>query len=212
MNERKVFDIRIKRFNEVTTFLNNIGNRGSDVSRVFEAFIPIYQDAIRENWNLSGKLMGKRWKGLSPEYRKWKTYLYRNGESLSKKADLTVSGTLKNAATGGEHWFQEIGATTLRMGIEGLPYSNIHQEGGTIPARTIQITDKMRKFFWFMWGLTSDDKYKAMALTRKTEFHIPAVKMPQRPYLKSFNQGIPGKPLQKFIDMLQNYIINGVVQ
>ena len=55
---------------------------------------------------------------------------------------------------------------------EGLPYAAIHNEGGTI---NIVLTERMRKYFWYMFKKTQDDKYKWMALSKKERFsiHIP---------------------------------------
>jgi hypothetical protein len=57
-----------------------------------------------------------------------------------------------------------------------VPYAAIHEFGGTIK---VVVTAKMRSFFWAMWFETKDDKWKAMALTKKTEFKI---EMRKRPY------------------------------
>lgn len=56
-------------------------------------------------------------------------------------------------------------------------YAKIHNEGGTL---TIPITVKSRKFFWYMFKKTGDDKWKAMALTKKT---VMKVKMPKRQFI-----------------------------
>jgi len=58
-----------------------------------------------------------------------------------------------------------------------VPYAAIHEFGGTI---TVRITDKMRRFFWFKFRETRDEKYKWMALTRKQTFTI---RIPARPYI-----------------------------
>ena len=59
-----------------------------------------------------------------------------------------------------------------------VPYAAIHEFGGTI---NIPITVQMRKFFWAMWYETKDEKWKWMALTKKTAFKIT---MKERPYLE----------------------------
>ena len=60
---------------------------------------------------------------------------------------------------------------------EGLKYGAIHNEGGTI---TVKVTEKMRKYFWYMYKKTGDDKYKGMALTKKEVFTI---KIPKRQFM-----------------------------
>jgi phage gpG-like protein len=56
---------------------------------------------------------------------------------------------------------------------EGLPYAAIHNEGGTI---NVKVTDKMKKYFWFMYKKTGDTKYKFMALTTKKTLNIRIAK------------------------------------
>ena len=59
-----------------------------------------------------------------------------------------------------------------------IPYAAIHEYGGKI---NLTITAQMRSFFWAMWYDTKDDKWKAMALTKKTSFQIT---MPKRAYIE----------------------------
>lgn len=83
-------------------------------------------------------------------------------------------------------------ATMQRVEVsagDGLPYAAIHNNGGTIK---ITITDKMRRFFWFVYiSLTKHYanggnppehilKWKMMALTKKTEM---TVQIPKRQYI-----------------------------
>lgn len=53
-----------------------------------------------------------------------------------------------------------------------LPYSKIQQEGGEI-----FITPKMRRFFWYQFKETKDDKWKYLALKKGP------IKIPARPFL-----------------------------
>lgn len=80
----------------------------------------------------------------------------------------------------------------------GIPYAAIHNTGGTIH---INITDKMRKYFWYMFQKTDEDKWKWMALTKKTSL---TVRIPQRQFMgdsetlrkeleQMFNQGMSQK-------------------
>lgn len=67
------------------------------------------------------------------------------------------------------------------VGVTGtIPYAQIHNEGGKI-----EITPKMRRNFWYMYGKTGDVKYKAMALTPKTHIDIP-----QRQFIGEDNKAI----------------------
>ncbi len=56
-------------------------------------------------------------------------------------------------------------------------YARIQELGGTTHPN---VTDRMRKFSWFMFMKTKDDKWKRMALTKKNRLTI---KIPPRPYL-----------------------------
>ena len=56
-------------------------------------------------------------------------------------------------------------------------YAEIHNEGGTLK---IPITTQSRKFFWYMYKETEDEKWKALALTKQTHF---ITKMPQRQFM-----------------------------
>ncbi len=56
-------------------------------------------------------------------------------------------------------------------------YAQIHNEGGTV---VIPITEKSRKYFWFMYKVTGLGRWKAMALTKKESFTFI---MPQRQFI-----------------------------
>lgn len=51
----------------------------------------------------------------------------------------------------------------------GVDYSQVHQEGATIP-----VTDKMRKYFWAKFKETKNVKWKYLALMKKKFVTIPA--------------------------------------
>ena len=60
---------------------------------------------------------------------------------------------------------------------EGIPYAQIHNEGGKI---SVPVTKKMKRFFWYLHLKTKDDKYKYMALTKKERLLIT---IPKRQYI-----------------------------
>lgn len=60
---------------------------------------------------------------------------------------------------------------------EGIPYADIHNSGGAIQVR---VTEKMRKFYWRMFYISGDIKWKRMALTNKDSFIID---IPQRQFI-----------------------------
>jgi len=66
-------------------------------------------------------------------------------------------------------------------------YAQIHNEGGII---NVRVTPRMRKYFWLMYYKTEDEKYRAMALTKKQAFKI---KIPKRQFMghsENFNAHI----------------------
>lgn len=60
---------------------------------------------------------------------------------------------------------------------EGLPYAELHNQGGTV---SVELTDKMRKYFWAMYYKTNELRYKYMALTKEPRM---VIKMPQRQFI-----------------------------
>ena len=57
------------------------------------------------------------------------------------------------------------------------PYAAIHNTGGIIKVR---VTERSRKFFWYMYKSTGQAHWKWMALTKKTELQI---KIPKRQFI-----------------------------
>ncbi len=78
---------------------------------------------------------------------------------------LALSYTLKNSIKIDKADLQQI---VISAG-DGIPYATIHNEGGTIQ---VQVTEKMKKYFWAMYYKTGEERYKNMALTQKTTFSI----------------------------------------
>lgn len=67
-------------------------------------------------------------------------------------------------------------ATKIEFGTHS-PYAKAHNEGETI---IVPITERSRRFFWLMYRLTEQPKWKWMALTKKTQL---TVKMPKRQFI-----------------------------
>lgn len=59
----------------------------------------------------------------------------------------------------------------------GIPYAEIHNTGGTI---NIKVTPKSKKFFWYMFKKTGNEKWKWMAMTKKKTLNIY---IPQRQFI-----------------------------
>lgn len=74
--------------------------------------------------------------------------------------------------------------TATDSGVEvssDTPYAAIHNEGGVI-TRDITVTDKMRRWAWARWHTTKDNKFKAMALTRKKRLR-QTIRIPERRFV-----------------------------
>lgn len=86
---------------------------------------------------------------------------------------LRLSNTLMDSIT-------PASVTSERVVIsagEGVPYAAIHNNGGVI---RVQVTKKMRKYFWYLYKQTGQEHWKYMALTKKQALTI---KIPQRQYI-----------------------------
>ena len=55
-------------------------------------------------------------------------------------------------------------------------YAHIHNEGGVVQ---VPVTTKMRKYFWAMYKSTKEPKYKALAITKRTQLTI---RIPKRQF------------------------------
>lgn len=112
------------------------------------------------------------------------------GEGARKEADegplRSVSSRLaramqsKDSGSGREFLIKSrLTLTSILFSKELLvPYAFIHEKGGEI---TIPVTQRMRSFFWAMYFQTSDEKWKHLAITKKTSFMID---MKARPYVE----------------------------
>lgn len=94
------------------------------------------------------------------------------------------TGMRRKQLISGEGTKESIRQVTVTGGkIEGtigskVPYAEIHEKGGTTHPT---ITPKSRGYFWHVYMETGDDKWKAMALTKKDAFNVV---LKPRPYLK----------------------------
>lgn len=73
---------------------------------------------------------------------------------------------------------------------EGLPYAGIHNNGGVI---SVRVTDRLRRFCWYMYKKTEQDKWKWMALTKKETLSI---RIPKRQFIGNSHT------LSKELDMI----------
>jgi phage gpG-like protein len=94
----------------------------------------------------------------------------RSNGDLSYKI-LTVTGALLRSTRVMQSSEQQI------VFGSDMPYAKLHNEGGTI---LVNVTPKMRKYFWFMFRATEQQKYKWMALTKKKQLQIT---IPKRQFI-----------------------------
>lgn len=82
------------------------------------------------------------------------------------------------------------------VGIYGteVPYAAIHELTGARPRKT----PKSRRFFWAMFYKTNELMWKAMALSKKERFEIPA-----RPYLVPAMQDVEKQMPEIFTERLK---------
>lgn len=143
---------------------NNNAKKFDLLKQKYEAFRNKVPDMIaiqavnffKRNFELQGFVDNglNKWKGLS------------NPADRSQKI-LRKRGTLKNA-------IKKIKAERNKVvvGVSAdVKYASLHNYGGQIT-----ITPKMRRYFWAMYKETGQEYYKAMALTSKKHFDIPARK------------------------------------
>lgn len=117
---------------------------------------------------------GFRDSGFTP----WKK---RKGDADPGRAILTDSSSLRDSV-------KITGSSPERVTLSATArHAEIHNEGGQV---NIPVTPKMKKYFWYMYKRTRNEKWKGMALTKKTHFSFT---MPKRQFMGhsvSFNQHI----------------------
>lgn len=94
--------------------------------------------------------------------KKWKDRKFGNRGTL-----LVASGRLRRSIT----------AKTTTNSItftSDTPYASIHNEGGVI-----EVTKKMKGYFWYMYGQTGYEPYKAMAMKKVGS----KIAIPQRQFI-----------------------------
>lgn len=58
-----------------------------------------------------------------------------------------------------------------------VPYAALHNEGGAV---TVPVTEQMRRYFFYMYKKTKQERYRAMALSRKQSYRI---RIPKRQFV-----------------------------
>jgi len=73
----------------------------------------------------------------------------------------------------------------ISAGSARVPYAKIHNEGGEV---SVPVTMDMRKFAWAMKYETGDDRWKGLALTRKSVIRVNVPKRQFMGHSKMLNQ------------------------
>lgn len=85
----------------------------------------------------------------------------RKGRKLLVDSGKLRRGIIVKQATAGK----------VVIGVDAIvsPYAQLQNDGGEI-----EVTIKMRKFFWAMWFQTKDEFWKGMAITKQKTIHVKA--------------------------------------
>lgn len=120
--------LKLKGFQEAILKLRKMAENGENTTPIYTDFLESFKDYIKNNWRKAGSPFGIPNMRLSPKYKKLKT-----SKGGSGKADLILTGKLKNAATGGDGWFQKISKKSFEWGIDNVkfPYAKVHQTGSS---------------------------------------------------------------------------------
>jgi phage gpG-like protein len=119
----------------LTSAIEKATEKIKDLSPFFKKYLSLYQTDLANNWELEGPLMGKKWKALNPNYKKWKLM---HGYPENK---LIKTGALYQDIVEGKG-INVITKDNMEYGTK-LPYAPVHQYGfKAIPARPYLFTIK----------------------------------------------------------------------
>jgi len=90
---------------------------------------------------------------------KWKPKLIGDGRKILSGKSGDLLGTISSTRN------ESMSMVIVKF---GTVYAEIHNKGGRI-----NMTERMRKFFWAMFRATGDEIYKNMALNKKGYIEIP---------------------------------------
>lgn len=147
----------------------------------------IVVSSIEENFIQEGRFGNGIFGGGSEKWQRSQRAEQQRGKTLQDTGGLAASIKSYTKSTGGVEINVVDNALNVNVNgyfdiqvgsnkkVEKYPLAAIHHFGGRWQ---VPVTDRMRRFFWYMHKRTKDDKYKAMALSKKTRFTIT---MPARP-------------------------------
>lgn len=133
-------------------FLQELNRNERELRHAFERTIPLkvsveMEEFAKENFRQGGFIDN----GLEP----WKRTIrqsFGTGEDASRTPLLSRNRNLMNSV---QHRYTPFKATVYN----NLEYADIHNQGGRI-----QVTERMRKFFWAKYYETKSEMYKWLAL------------------------------------------------
>ena len=148
-------------------FLKHLQANEKELRRAFERTIPLkvsveMEEFSKENFRQGGFVDN----GLTP----WKRTLrqsFSTGEDAARTPLLSRNRNLMNSV---QHRYTPYKATVYN----DLEYADIHNEGGRI-----QVTERMRKFFWGKYDETKSTMYKILALKPVGSF----ITIPKRQFI-----------------------------
>lgn len=165
---------------EINRLFAELRKRVNDVSPVTPIIAVIIQKSIAQNFRSGGRTDGSgsgkfdsggsvKWKALAAETNRERGRRGRSAANPLQDTRQLASSIIVRASGNG------INISSNKA------YAALQQFGGTITP-TIPITPKVRKYFWARWYESKDDKWKGLALTKKTSL-TPTIKVPARPYI-----------------------------
>jgi hypothetical protein len=108
-----VFRYPEKSFEDAAMYVGDIAKRSEDLSTVFEAFQPIYQQQTIDVFAAEG--LPVSWPRLSPAYEAWKAANYP-GQTINRRTDR-----MYDSLTGGPEGFWRVRPRSLQFGTF-VPY------------------------------------------------------------------------------------------
>ena len=138
---------------------------------------------FQENFTKQG------WQGET--FQPWQRKKVENGYN-------TLMSKNQNSLQKSIHIASKTETTVVIATGDNKPYARIHNEGGTI---NVPVTEKLKKWAWAMHYKTGNDKYKAIALTKKSTLKIT---MPQRQFMGATPE------LLKRIETVFNHLLNKI--
>ena len=142
--------------------INGLKNLEKELRRLIDKELPTILANQSVNF-FKGNFDVQGWRGKT--FKRWKNTRIKVQKFSKNPGILIESGHLKKSIRAVNI---SAGGFKVVAGNQKVPYAAIHNEGGKI-----KVTQKSRKYFWYMYRKTKDEFWKNMALTKKTYFTMP---------------------------------------